>query len=255
MSAVKDTQQQTADRNQDNQPNQDKSTAVLPVVLEGRDLAKRYGEGTNAVEAVSHASLALRAGEITVLMGPSGSGKSTLLHLLSGLEQPTSGTVMAEGKNLSQLSESELAGWRATSVGFVLQRNNLIPNLTLAENVAAPKILAGERKAVAVERARAALIEVGLSARCDAFPAQVSGGEAARAAIARACLGDPRLIFADEPTGALDTDNSHAVMELLLTKSRMARAGVLIVTHDAIVASAGDRILRMTDGTLGAQNG
>jgi ABC-type lipoprotein export system ATPase subunit len=228
----------------------DPEKAGLCPVLEGRSLAKRYGEGPTVVEAVRHVSLALRAGEITILMGPSGSGKSTVLHLLAGLDRPSSGTVMVAGRDLADLNETELATWRATHIGFVLQRNNLIPTLTLAENVAAPKILGGERKAVAVERARVALRDVGLAARCDSFPAQVSGGEAARAAIARACLGTPDLIFADEPTGALDTDNGHQVMELFLTKARESGAGALIVTHDDAVAAVGDRILELRDGVL-----
>lgn len=221
--------------------------------IAGRELRKTYGDGDNAVEAVRGVDIALTAGEITVLVGPSGSGKSTLLHLLSGLDTPTSGTVTFDGRSLADMGEKELAAWRAEHVGFVLQRNNLIPTLNLEENVAAPLILAGRSRGEAVERAREMLTTVGLGGRTAHWPSMVSGGEAARAAVARACAGKPRVIFADEPTGALDSENSRAVLELFTDQVRKARAAALVVTHDPMVAAAGDRVLRLVDGRVSSE--
>jgi ABC-type lipoprotein export system ATPase subunit len=224
-----------------------------PVVIAGRDLRKTYGEGESAVEAVRGVDIELHPGEITVLVGPSGSGKSSLLHLLSGLDTPTSGAVSFDGRTLSEMSEKELARWRAQQVGFVLQRNNLIPTLTIEENVAAPLILAGHSRAEAIERAREMLTVVGLGGRTGHWPAQVSGGEAARAAVARACAGKPSVIFADEPTGALDSENSRAVLELFTRLVRKAGVAALVVTHDPMVADAGDRVLRLVDGRIAGE--
>jgi predicted ABC-type transport system involved in lysophospholipase L1 biosynthesis ATPase subunit len=223
---------------------------LLGVVLEGRGLEKTYGSGSAAIAAVRGVDIALQAGQVTTLMGPSGSGKSTLLHLLAGLETPSVGTVHYQGGPLADLSEDELARWRAEHAGFVLQRNNLIPTLNVAENVAAPQILAGERRQVAMERARAALTDVGLAGRVSQFPTQLSGGEAARAAVARACLGSPSIIFADEPTGNLDRENGAVVLDLLISKVRATGAAALIVSHDQVVADAGDRVLRLVDGRV-----
>lgn len=244
MSAVGNRERLQADQREES------PRLARSAVLEGRNLAKRYGEGETAVDAVRDVSLTLNKGEIAILMGPSGSGKSTLLHLLAGLDRASSGSVITEYGDLGDLKEAELATWRATKVGFVLQRNNLIPTLTLAENVAAPRILAGERRSVALERARTALTEVGIGARADFFSAQVSGGEATRAAIARACLSSPGIIFADEPTGALDSANSQVVLELLASRVASSGAAALIVTHDDEVAAIGDRVLRLSDGAL-----
>ncbi len=219
-------------------------------ILVGRVLRKTYGSGAAAVDAVRGVDVALRSGEVTAITGPSGSGKSTLMHLLAGLDTPTSGTVEFDGWSLADRSERELAAWRATRAGFVLQRNNLIPTLTLEENVAAPLILSGQRRAIALERARAMLTSVGLSGRTRWFPAEVSGGEAARAAIARACVGKPSVIFADEPTGALDSENGRAVLELLLRHVREGGAAALLVTHDPVVADAADRVVRIVDGRI-----
>lgn len=222
-------------------------------VIAGTDLHKTYGEGDSAVEAVRGVDIELVAGEITVLMGPSGSGKSSLLHLLSGLDTPTSGVVTFDGTSLADMSERELAKWRAEHVGFVLQRNNLIPTLTLEENVAAPLLLAGTGRSEALGRAREMLATVGLGGRTTYWPAQVSGGEAARAAVARACAGKPRVIFADEPTGALDSENSRAVLDLFTAQVREAGAAALVVTHDPMVAEAGDRVLRLVDGRISSE--
>jgi lipoprotein-releasing system ATP-binding protein len=221
-----------------------------PPILRAVGISKIHGKGSAAVEALRKCSIELRPGTITVVVGPSGSGKSTLLHVLSGLDTPTTGRVWMVGVPLSELSETRRAQWRARHIGFVLQRDNLIPSLTLEENVAAPLILAGLARAEAVRRARETLEVVGLSHRAQAWPATVSGGEAQRAAVARACTGHPRLIFSDEPTGALDSDASHNVLNLFVKLSRLTNAAALLVTHDPAAAKVADSVVYIEDGWL-----
>jgi lipoprotein-releasing system ATP-binding protein len=225
-------------------------TDVSKPVLVGRGLSKTYGSGSVATTALHDCDLDLHPGRILVIMGPSGSGKSTLLHLLAGLDEPTSGTVELRGQPLTSLSEAEAARLRAAEIGFVLQRDNLIPALTLTENVAAPMLLAGRSRDESVERAREYLRRVGLAHRVDAFPAQVSGGEAQRAAIARACAGEPALVFADEPTGALDRQAGRSVMELFRELVTEIGAAAAIVTHDEELARSADEVVRMVDGRV-----
>lgn len=219
-------------------------------LLQAVELIKTYGSGDAAVHAIRSASIELSAGTITAIVGRSGSGKSTLLHLLSGLDTPTSGDVWIDGVLLSGLSEKARAGWRARHMGFVLQRDNLIPSLTVEENVAAPHILAGATRAEALGAARATLERVELSHRAQAWPSTLSGGEAQRAAVARACAGSPRLIFSDEPTGALDSTTSEVVLGLLCSLSRESGAATVMVTHDMGVAGMADVVVRMEDGRL-----
>lgn len=219
-------------------------------VLRAVGISKRHGSGDAAVQALHPCSLELLPGTVTVVVGPSGSGKSTLLHLLSGLDAPTTGRVWMAGVPLSELPERRRAQWRARHVGVVLQRDNLIPSLTLEENVAAPLILAGVRRAAAIVRARRALELVGLSHRAGAWPATVSGGEAQRAAVARACAGSPRLIFSDEPTGSLDSSAGGAVLDLLVSLSRRIGAASLVVTHDPGIVRLADVVVRLVDGRL-----
>lgn len=222
----------------------------LPPVLRAVGISKTHGVGNAAVEALRTCSIELRPGTITVVVGPSGSGKSTLLHVLSGLDTPTTGRVWMVGAPLSELSETQRAHWRARHIGFVLQRDNLIPSLTLEENVAAPLILAGIARAEAIRRARETLDVVGLSHRAQSWPAIVSGGEAQRAAVARACAGTPRLIFSDEPTGALDSVSSEKVLDLFVKLSRRTNAAALLVTHDPAAAELADEVVRIEDGWL-----
>jgi ABC-type lipoprotein export system ATPase subunit len=183
-------------------------------------------------------------------MGPSGSGKSTLLHIVSGLEQPTSGEVEIEGRNLARLPEREKARYRARKIGFVLQRDNLIPSLNLEENVAAPLLIAGWSAAKARARAREMLERVGIAGRSRAWPAEVSGGEAQRAAVARACAGSPVLIVADEPTGALDKANGASVLRLLRELATQTGAATMLVSHDVSVAATADEVLELIDGLI-----
>lgn len=223
-----------------------------PPVLRAVGVSKTHGKGSAAVNALHACSLELKPGTITVVVGPSGSGKSTLLHVLSGLDTPTTGRVWMVGVPLSELNETRRARLRARHIGFVLQRDNLIPSLTLEENVAAPLILAGLGRAEAVRRAREALEIVELSHRAQAWPATVSGGEAQRAAVARACAGSPRLIFSDEPTGALDSDSSSNVLDLFVKLSRLTNAAALLVTHDPAAAEVADAMVSIEDGWLTA---
>jgi ABC-type lipoprotein export system ATPase subunit len=219
--------------------------------VRAEQLVKVYGTGDAAVHAVRGVNIELPRGEITVLMGPSGSGKSTLLYLLAALDAPTSGSIWLEGRSTEDIGDAALARWRAKHVGFVLQRNNLVPTLTIEENVAAPLMLAGWRRQPALERAREALSEVGLIDRRDHWPSGVSGGEAQRAAVARACAGEPRVIFADEPTGALDSASGQIVLEIFRRMTKSSGAAALLVTHDQRACDAGDRVLHFVDGQVG----
>jgi ABC-type lipoprotein export system ATPase subunit len=221
--------------------------ATAPV-LSARGLSKVYGEGETAAVALGGLDLDLFPGELLAVIGPSGSGKSTLLHLLAGIDSPSSGSVEVDGRDLASMSDAEAAHFRAKRIGFVLQRDNLIPSLTIRENAAAPLMLAGVPRGEALQRASELLERVGLGHRLDALPADVSGGEAQRAAVARACTGEPLLVFADEPTGALDRQNGQGVVELLCELVADVGAAGLIVTHDPAVAGAAERTLRLLDG-------
>ena len=187
---------------------------------------------------------------MTVLMGPSGCGKSTLLHLIGGMDVPSRGGVTLDGVALNELSEEGLARVRRTSIGFVFQFFNLLPTLTVRENVALPLLLDGERDAQSRERAKALLDRVGLADRASHFPAQLSGGEMQRAAVARAVITEPKLVLADEPTGNLDTENGAGIMNLLAEMNRELRITILLATHSEESASFASRTIRMRDGLI-----
>src|SRR4051812_13639028 len=218
-------------------------------VLELRDVSRVHGVGDTAVHALRDVSLSVRPGQLVAVMGPSGSGKSTLLSLAGGLDTPTSGEVYVELQPLSQLKRAEIARLRRRSLGYVFQDLNLIPSLTAGENVQLPLELDGVRTAAAPRAARAALAEGGLAGHPDRFPDEMSGGQQQRTAIARALVGDRRLVLADEPTGALDSETGEAVMELL--RGRVdAGAAALLVTHEARHAAWADRVVFLRDGVL-----
>ena len=216
--------------------------------LRAHDLRKIYGTGAGRVEAVRGMSLELAAGEFVAVVGPSGCGKSTLLHLCGGMDRPTAGTVVVDGAALADLDDEALTGLRRDRVGFVFQFFNLLPTLTLAENIALPLLLAGVPAAVSAARARDGAARVGLGHRLAHYPAQVSGGELQRAAVARAVIHHPTLLIADEPTGNLDTDNGRRVLDILQTLNGDTGVTVLLATHDQAIAAAADRVLRMRDG-------
>ena len=217
-------------------------------LLRARDLRKVYGTGAGRVEALAGVSLDLEAGEFVAVVGPSGCGKSTLLHLCGGMDRATAGGVEVDGVALAQLDDEALTGLRRTRVGFVFQFFNLLPTLTLAENIALPLLLAGVRAGAGAARAREAAMRLGLGHRLAHYPAQVSGGELQRAAVARAVIHRPVLLIADEPTGNLDTDNGRRVLDLLRTVHDDTGVAVLLATHDPAIARAADRVVRLRDG-------
>lgn len=213
-------------------------------------VVKEFRRGKATIRAVDEVTLSVSAGEFVAVMGRSGSGKSTLLHLMSGLLQPTSGTVHLLGRDLSRLSDDELTLLRRSQVGFVFQFFNLLPTLTALENVALPLLLAGSKRSEAEARAREALATVGLSARAAHKPDELSGGQMQRVALARALVTNPPLLFADEPTGNLDSQSGEEV--LILLKQLQAERGqtIVMVTHDPKAAAYGDRLIRMQDGRV-----
>lgn len=210
-------------------------------------VSKMHETGTRAVAALRDISLSVSPGEFVAIMGPSGSGKSTLLNLAGLLDRPTSGEVFIDGRETSRLSETERAAIRRRDVGFVFQSYNLIPSLTVLENVALPLSFDGNKSAR--ELASQALAEVGIDNLADSYPGDISGGEAQRVAIARALAGPRRLLLADEPTGALDTSTGDQVMELLRSRISGDTAGVL-VTHEPRFAAWADRTIYLRDGMI-----
>jgi putative ABC transport system ATP-binding protein len=217
------------------------------VVLAG-GLVRRYGEGDTAVEALRGVSLGIEAGRLTAIMGPSGSGKSTLMHLLAGLDTPTEGTIVVDGVDITTLSEAKLTKLRRDTIGFVFQFFNLLPMLTAEENVTLPLQIAGKK----VDRAWLAelLDAVGIADRRQHRPAELSGGQQQRVAVARALISRPKVLFADEPTGNLDSSSSKEVLALLRRAVDEWGQTIVMVTHDAGAAAMADRILFIADGRI-----
>ncbi|HYN97539.1 MAG TPA: ABC transporter ATP-binding protein [Pilimelia sp.] len=218
-------------------------------VLELRDVARTHGTGAASVPALRGVSLAVHAGELVAVMGPSGSGKSTLLHLAGGLDRPDAGAVVVDGEPLAGLRRRQLAALRRRRIGYVFQDLNLIGSLTAAENVALPLELDGRGVRRARRLALAALADVGLDDCAARFPDEMSGGQQQRVAIARALVGGRRLVLADEPTGALDSQTGESVLRLLRARVDAGAAAVL-VTHEARHAAWADRVVFLRDGVL-----
>ena len=214
-------------------------------MFQARGLTKVYVMGEVRVEALRGVDLDLYPGELVVLLGPSGSGKSTLLNILGGLDSPTSGRVIAAGYDLTQAGERALTAFRRQVVGFVFQFYNLIPSLTARENVAIVTEIAEDPMTP-----EAALDLVGLGARLDHFPAQLSGGEQQRVAIARAIAKRPRVLLCDEPTGALDSTTGVRVLEVLERVNRELGTTTAVITHNAAIAAMADRVIQMADGRI-----
>ena len=223
-------------------------------VLELRDVTRVHGSGGTAVHALRGVSLAVAPGELVAVMGPSGSGKSTLLTLAGGLDSPTGGEVLVEGVALGGLRRKALAALRRRSVGYVFQDLNLIPALTAVENVALPRELDGVGARQARQEALAVLAEMGIDDLADRFPDDLSGGQQQRTAIARALVGERRLVLADEPTGALDSTTGEAVLRLLRARVDRGIAGIL-VTHEARHAAWADRVVFLRDGAMVDETG
>lgn len=223
-------------------------------ILEFRAVERRFKDGDRLVYAVHGATFTVNAGEFVAVMGASGSGKSTLLNLAGGLDEPTGGHVLVHGRDLSGLSRSELAEVRRTHVGYVFQRLNLVPSLTVVENVMLPLELDGTKAKPARALARQALADAGIADLADRFPDDVSGGQQQRVAIARAIVGDRQLLLADEPTGALDTVTGESVLNLLAAQVAKGRT-VILVTHEPRYASFADRVLIVRDGVISENPG
>ena len=214
-------------------------------MIEVREVGMVYGTGTAACRALAGVSLDVRPGEMLALMGPSGSGKTTLLSILGGLLTPTEGRVVVQGHDLGCLSRARLAAFRLAHFGFVFQGYNLFPALTAEENIAVALNLKGHPRALA----RSLLDNVGLSDKGRAFPGQLSGGQKQRVAIARALAGEPLVLLADEPTGALDSRNGREVMALMRQLAHGGRS-VVVVSHDVRVLDSADRVAHLTDGRI-----
>lgn len=214
-------------------------------------VGKTYGAGGSAVTALDGVSLGLARGSFTAVMGPSGSGKSTLLRCAAGLERPDGGIVRVDGVEMTGGGEAELTRFRRGRIGFVFQQYNLLPTLTVAQNTILPLKLAGRR--VDRARAREILTAVGLGDRLGSLPDQLSGGQQQRVAIARALIAEPRVIFADEPTGALDSRGARDVLRLLQEAVRVHGRTVVMVTHDPLAASYADAVVFLADGRMAGQ--
>lgn len=208
-----------------------------------KNLTKIYGKGESEIKALDDVSFDLDSGEFVVVLGPSGSGKSTLLNILGGMDKATSGNVSISGKEITSLSEKELALYRRNDIGFVFQFYNLMPNLTALENV----MLAARKGGM---KATTALKKVGLQERAKNFPSQLSGGEQQRVSIARAIVKKPNLLLCDEPTGALDSVTGKNIVRLLLELAKDSDNTVILVTHNSNLALVADHVIRLSDGKI-----
>ncbi len=220
------------------------------MLLQATALHHHYQLSATPVQALRGVDVTLEAGEFCALMGPSGCGKSTLLHLCGAMERPTRGSLTLAGVALESASDEELTQLRRDKIGFVFQAFNLLPTLTVLENVALPLRLAGQKFATAAQRSQQLLGRVGLEARAGHFPAQLSGGERQRVAIARALVHEPLLVIADEPTGSLDSENGQRIVALLQEVNRESGVTILMATHDPQVAAAAGRVLHLKDGQV-----
>lgn len=219
-------------------------------LLEARNVHKTYVIGRRTLEVLRGVSMTVHRSEFLALKGASGAGKSTLLHLLGGLDTPNEGEIWFDGKNLTEFSRSNLARWRNKKVGFIFQAYHLLPELDALENVCLPARLARVSASVAEARARQLLERVGLGARLDHKPYELSGGEQQRVALARSLINEPELIVADEPTGNLDSHTGEEIIELLLALRSEKQTTLVIATHDSKVAARAPRVLELADGLL-----
>ena len=217
-------------------------------VVSGQNISRQYGEGDARVDALRDVSIDLLQGTFTAIMGPSGSGKSTLMHILAGLDRPTTGTVRIDGVEITRLSDKRLTLLRREKIGFVFQFFNLLPMLTAEENIVLPLRIAGEK--IDAARLNDLLNAMGLTDRRSHRPAELSGGQQQRVAIARALMSQPAVVFADEPTGNLDSRSSHEVLNLMRDTVTDMGQTMVMVTHDAQAASVADRTIFLSDGEI-----
>lgn len=219
-------------------------------ILAATDLHRSYALAESAVPALRGVSLSLEAGAFVAVMGPSGCGKSTLLQLCGAMDKADAGSLKLDGREVTSMNDGDLTKLRRERIGFVFQFFNLLPTLSVLENIAMPLLLARVSEKVAFEKARILAQRVGIDHRLDHYPNQVSGGEAQRAALARAVIHEPALLIADEPTGSLDSHNGQRVLELFQELNRDLGIAILMATHDAQVASVAKQTLRMKDGRV-----
>jgi putative ABC transport system ATP-binding protein len=217
-------------------------------VVSATEVTRRYGEGEASVDALRGVSLQVKPGELVAVMGPSGSGKSTLMHLLAALDQPSSGTVTIAGQDVGSLSDTEVTKLRREHIGFVFQFFNLLPMLDAEENIRLPLTIAGEK--ADPEFFETLLKRVGLTDRRSHRPSELSGGQQQRVAIARALVSQPSVVFADEPTGNLDSKTGGEILELLRASAEELNQTMVMVTHDANAATIADRVLFLADGVI-----
>jgi putative ABC transport system ATP-binding protein len=215
-----------------------------------KSISKSYTKGSNIVTPLENLDLEVGRGEFLALMGPSGSGKTTLLNLISGIDSPTSGSLVIDSENIAAFSRKELTQWRARKVGYIFQLYHLIPVLSAFENVELPLLITSMSRAERRQKAEEALEIVGLKDRSHHTPSELSGGQEQRVAIARALVADPALLVADEPTGDLDRESATMILELLQSLSRERGKTIVMVTHDARAAAAADRTLHLEKGKL-----
>ena len=227
----------------------EKNESVCPMIAV-HDLRKEYYVGDETVVALRRLNFTVSRGELCCIFGTSGSGKSTLLNQLAGLEKPTAGEVHIGGVTVSELKEEELASFRQSHIGFVFQSYNLLPFMTATENVALPLMFRGVKKDVRLRAARKMLKRVGLADRTEHYPGQMSGGQQQRVGIARAFISHPDVVFADEPTGNLDSKTTIEVMDMIRDFARSYNQTVVLVTHDPELADYADRILTLVDGKI-----
>lgn len=225
-------------------------TTASGALVEIENLSKQYQEGEQSRTVLDQVNLTFAPGEFIVLLGNSGSGKSTLLNLISGIDQPSSGSIRVNGQSITGLDERSRTLIRRDQIGFVFQFFNLIPTLTVLENVTLPQELAGQSFLQAQQSAARLLSQVGLADRQDTYPDRLSGGQQQRVAIARALAHNPSLILADEPTGNLDEETGQRVLELLLNLTQQAGRTLIMATHNPIIAQQADRVLRVQEGHL-----
>lgn len=222
----------------------------MSIILEVKNVTKYYGSGSIVTKALDGISLTVEKGEFTAIMGASGSGKSTFLNVISTIDRVSSGEILADGRNLTEMKENELSAFRRDRLGFIFQEYNLLDTLTIGENIVLPLNL----KRIAHEKSREKLLQaagaLGVEGQLDKFPRQLSGGQRQRAACARAIITDPALVLADEPTGALDSANAANLMKTFQMMNASLGSTILMVTHDALMGSYADRVLFLKDGKI-----
>ncbi len=221
---------------------------VIMAVLEVKDLTKIYGEGESEVIALDHVSFSVEKGEFVAIIGASGSGKSTLMNQIGGIDNPTSGSVKIEDKEITGMDEDELAIFRRRNIGMIYQFYNLIPTLTTAENIMLPWLLDGRKENK--EKLNEIMDTLGLTERASHLPGEMSGGQQQRVSIGRALINDPAFILADEPTGNLDSKTGKEIMDLLKYSNQKYNQTILLITHDEKIALGADRIITMSDGHI-----